>query len=276
MGEGAEFDAIRRLLRLWDTRATGIGDDAAILDVPSGQRLVISTDASVQNVHFRREWLSAEEIGGRATAAALSDLAAMAATPLGLLLALAVPDDWRTELEALARGVGNIASAAGCPIRRRKHHESGRALAHPDCARQRIAPARASRRRRRRRHLRHRPTRRTWRRASELACRGHSEPRTSRALCVAGSTIARSAVARGTRCARSDRHLRRPLRRRRASRRGVRCVHRARRKQRSAAAWCIGGGCADQRGGIRATRRDAARRDRRATSSSGSSVWRSR
>jgi thiamine-monophosphate kinase len=116
MGEGAEFDAIRRLLAVWGTRATGIGDDAAILDIPPGQRLVVSTDASVQNVHFRREWLSAEEIGGRAAAAALSDIAAMAASPLGMLLALAVPDDWRSELEALARGVGRIASAAGGPI----------------------------------------------------------------------------------------------------------------------------------------------------------------
>jgi thiamine-monophosphate kinase len=116
MGDGAEFDAIRRLLAAWDKRAVGIGDDAAILDVPPGERLVVSTDASVQNVHFRREWLTAEEIGGRATAAALSDLAAMAATPLGLLLALAIPDDWRGEVDALARGVGNIAAANGCPI----------------------------------------------------------------------------------------------------------------------------------------------------------------
>ncbi|MDB4889587.1 MAG: thiamine-monophosphate kinase [Gemmatimonadetes bacterium] len=116
MGDGAEFDAIRRLLDIWGSNASGIGDDAAIVDVPSGERLVVSTDASVENVHFRREWLTAEEIGGRAAAAALSDLAAMAATPRGLLLALALPDDWRTELDALARGVGNVASTARCPI----------------------------------------------------------------------------------------------------------------------------------------------------------------
>jgi thiamine-monophosphate kinase len=116
MGDGAEFDAIRRLLAVWETTAVGIGDDAAIVDIPAGERLVVSTDASVENVHFRRAWLSAEEIGARATAAALSDLAAMAATPRGLLLALALPDDWRAELDALARGVGRVASATGCPI----------------------------------------------------------------------------------------------------------------------------------------------------------------
>ncbi|MEO5818054.1 MAG: thiamine-phosphate kinase [Gemmatimonadaceae bacterium] len=116
MGEGAEFDAIRQLLAIWGSNAIGIGDDAAIVDIPAGERLVVSTDASVENVHFRREWLNAEEIGARATTAALSDLAAMAATPRGLLLALALPDAWRTDIAELARGVGLVASASGCPI----------------------------------------------------------------------------------------------------------------------------------------------------------------
>ena len=116
MGEGAEFDAIRRLLATWGSQATGIGDDAAMLDIPAGERLVVSTDASVEHVHFRRGWMTADEIGRRATAAALSDLAAMGAAPLGLLLALAIPDAWRSELELLARGVGAVAALAGCPI----------------------------------------------------------------------------------------------------------------------------------------------------------------
>ena len=116
MGEGGEFDAIRRLLAIWGPEAVGIGDDAAVLDMPAAERLVVSTDASVEHVHFRREWLSAEEIGARATAAALSDLAAMAATPRGLLLALGLPDRWRGEVDALARGVGRVAAAAKCAI----------------------------------------------------------------------------------------------------------------------------------------------------------------
>jgi thiamine-monophosphate kinase len=116
MGAGAEFDAIRGLLATWGVRATGIGDDAAILDIPAGERLVVSTDASIEHVHFLREWMTAEEIGGRATAAALSDLAAMGARPCGLLIALGIPAGWRTELESLARGVGAVAASAGCPI----------------------------------------------------------------------------------------------------------------------------------------------------------------
>ena len=116
MGEGPEFDAIRRLLANWGSAASGIGDDAAVLDLPADERLVVSTDASIEGVHFRREWMSAEEVGARAAAAALSDLAAMGAMPRGLLLALGVPEGWRAELDALAQGVGAVASAAGCPI----------------------------------------------------------------------------------------------------------------------------------------------------------------
>lgn len=116
LGSGAEFDAIRAMLHEWGPRASGIGDDAALLDVPSGQQLVVSTDASFEGVHFRREWLSAQEIGARAVMAALSDLAAMAAAPLGLLLALGVPESWQQELDEIARGVGHAAGEADCPI----------------------------------------------------------------------------------------------------------------------------------------------------------------
>ena len=116
LGPGREFDVVRRLLARWGPLAAGIGDDCAVLDPPSGERLVVSTDASVEDVHFRRDWLTAEEIAHRATVSALSDLAAMAAAPLGILLALAVPERWRGELDALADGVGAAARAAGAPI----------------------------------------------------------------------------------------------------------------------------------------------------------------
>ena len=116
LGAGAEFDAIRAMLGVWGAQASGIGDDAAVLPVPEGEALVVSTDASFEHVHFRREWLTPREIGARAAAAALSDLAAMAATPAGLLLALGVPPAWRSELDALAHGVGEVAAAAQCPI----------------------------------------------------------------------------------------------------------------------------------------------------------------
>ncbi len=116
LGPGPEFDAIREMLRRWGPRARGIGDDAALLDVPPQHHVAVSTDASVENVHFRRGWLSPEEIGYRATVAALSDLAAMAATPLGLVAALSLPEHWQRELHELAEGIGAAAHGHGAPI----------------------------------------------------------------------------------------------------------------------------------------------------------------
>lgn len=116
MGPGKEFDAVRALLAQWGSAAQGVGDDGAILDVPPGTRLVVSTDSTVEDVHFRRSWLSAEEIGWRATQAALSDLAAMGAQPLGVLLALTLPAAWRGELSALAEGIAAATRTVGAPI----------------------------------------------------------------------------------------------------------------------------------------------------------------
>ena len=116
MGPGKEFDAVRALLARWGNAAEGVGDDGAVLDVPSGSRLVVSTDTTVEEVHFRRAWLSAEEIGWRATQAALSDLAAMGARPLGVLLALTVPANWRSDLAPLADGIAAATRSARAPI----------------------------------------------------------------------------------------------------------------------------------------------------------------
>ena len=103
-------------MRHWGESAQGIGDDAASLDVPANSRLVASTDASVENVHFRREWMTPEEIGYRAAAAALSDIAAMAAAPMAMLVALCVPERWRAHLVAIAEGIGEVSRAYHAPI----------------------------------------------------------------------------------------------------------------------------------------------------------------
>lgn len=115
LGPGGEFDLVRALLARWGDRAVGVGDDAATLRMPHGEQLVVSTDASIEGVHFR-DYLSAEEIGHRATAAALSDLAAMAATPLGLVVALGIPERWRPLATRLADGIGAAAAHAHAPI----------------------------------------------------------------------------------------------------------------------------------------------------------------
>lgn len=116
LGPGAEFDLVRRLAARWGSRAMALGDDAAALPLAPGMHLLVSTDTSVEGVHFRREWLGPSEIGWRATVAALSDLAAMGAHPLGVLVALTVPESWLADVEAVAAGIGDAAEASGTRI----------------------------------------------------------------------------------------------------------------------------------------------------------------
>ena len=116
MGRGAEFDLIRELRERWGSLAVGLGDDAAIIDLPRGDRLVATTDTALEGVHFRRDWISLEEIGYRAVTAALSDIAAMAATPTGVLVAIAAPADAREDVLAIGRGIGDAVQVAGTVI----------------------------------------------------------------------------------------------------------------------------------------------------------------
>ncbi len=116
MGGGGEFDAIRAMLARWGPLADGIGDDAAVFTPPAGEHLVITTDACLEGVHFRAEWLTAEEIGGRAAAAACSDIAAMGARALAVLVALEVPSAWQDRLPALADGIGRVVAPTNARI----------------------------------------------------------------------------------------------------------------------------------------------------------------
>lgn len=71
--------------------AAGIGDDAAILKVRSGHELLVTTDFTLQGIHFRREWHSPQVAGRRCLTRGLSDIAAMGGEPLTAFLSLAVP-----------------------------------------------------------------------------------------------------------------------------------------------------------------------------------------
>jgi thiamine-monophosphate kinase len=84
----------------------GIGDDAAVLATPDG-RVVATTDFLLEGRHFRRDWAGAADVGHKAAARSLADVAAMGAEPSALLVALAAPPDlpvsWARELaEGLA------------------------------------------------------------------------------------------------------------------------------------------------------------------------------
>ena len=112
LGPGREFEAIRAIVERLGARARGIGDDAAIVKMPRGDSLVVSVDSAIEGRHFRRHWLSPRDVGYRSVAAALSDLAAMAARPLGVLLALGVPGSWRDSLLDIADGIAEAVDAA--------------------------------------------------------------------------------------------------------------------------------------------------------------------
>jgi thiamine-monophosphate kinase len=95
----------------------GIGDDAAILEPPTGRSLVWTVDAQVEGVHFRRAWMDLADLGWRSFVAAASDLAAMGATPWCALSSLVLPSDLDDDaLDLLAKGQAEAARAVGCPI----------------------------------------------------------------------------------------------------------------------------------------------------------------
>lgn len=115
LGPGAEFDMIRRFMAsdapLPPEVRVGPGDDAAVLQ----GGWVVSSDVSIEDVHFRRAWLSDEEIGYRAASAALSDLAAMAATPVALLVSMAAPGS-NVDVDAVQAGVRDAAASLGASV----------------------------------------------------------------------------------------------------------------------------------------------------------------
>ncbi|OJF13739.1 thiamine-phosphate kinase [Couchioplanes caeruleus] len=119
IAEAGEFGLIARIVaRLGDGRADvlGPGDDAAVVAAPDG-RAVASTDVLVEGRHFRRDWSSAADVGHRAAAANLADIAAMGATPTGLLVALCVPTDLDVAwAEELAEGLAAESALVGATV----------------------------------------------------------------------------------------------------------------------------------------------------------------
>ncbi len=93
----------------------GIGDDAALLRVPAGAELVAATDTLVAGVHFPAD-TAPEDIGHKALAVNLSDLAAMGAEPAWALLALTLPEADEEWLAAFARGFHALARRFGVAL----------------------------------------------------------------------------------------------------------------------------------------------------------------
>jgi thiamine-monophosphate kinase len=119
IADAGEFGLIARVVAKLDwgqASIIGPGDDAAVVSAPDS-RVVASTDVLVEGRHFRRDWSSAADVGHRAAAANLADVAAMGAAPTALLVALCVPTDldmaWAEELAA---GLSAEAGAIGAAV----------------------------------------------------------------------------------------------------------------------------------------------------------------
>ena len=107
----SEFDIIRHYFTSKQSRADvilGIGDDAAILKVPEQHELVQSVDTLVAGVHFPLE-TSPQDIGYKALAVNLSDIAAMGAEPAWFTLAISLPEANETWLKAFSEGLSSLA-----------------------------------------------------------------------------------------------------------------------------------------------------------------------
>lgn len=95
MGDIGEFGLISRLSSAdglaGEGLVCGIGDDAAAVRIPADRLLVATCDAQIEGIHFRKEWVSAEEIGKKAAEVNLSDIASMGGMPRFALVSLALP-----------------------------------------------------------------------------------------------------------------------------------------------------------------------------------------
>jgi len=90
---------------------TGIGDDCSVLQIPANHEMLVTTDFSLEGVHFRRDWHSPESIGHRCLARGLSDIAAMGGEPVAAFLSLAsppkLPQSW---VDGFLQGLLNLAN----------------------------------------------------------------------------------------------------------------------------------------------------------------------
>ena len=119
-GDFSEDELLAALRKVLSGEGPGVvvgpGDDAAVLAAPDG-RVVATTDVLVEGRHFRRDWSAAADVGHRAAAANLADVAAMGAVPTALLVGFVAPPELPVAwAEELADGLAEEAALAGAGI----------------------------------------------------------------------------------------------------------------------------------------------------------------
>ena len=119
---GGEFGFIDRIRETYagakgDDLALPIGDDAAVMDIPAGRQVVVTTDMLIEDIHFRRDWSDAYSIGWKAAAVNLSDLAAMGADATFAFIGLALsPQDTVESLDRLYDGLSDCLNRYGARL----------------------------------------------------------------------------------------------------------------------------------------------------------------
>jgi thiamine-monophosphate kinase len=116
-----EDEIIERIRQALGGGLNGLGlrDDAAVLPtLPGSEALVVSVDSVVEGIHFDLAFSSVQDVGWKALMSALSDLAAMGASPMGALVALCVPglDQGDHTAVGVMEGVGEASAASGCAV----------------------------------------------------------------------------------------------------------------------------------------------------------------
>jgi len=95
----------------------GIGDDCGVLRPPTGHEILVTTDFTLEGIHFRREWQSAEVVGRRCLTRGLSDIAAMGGMPLAVFLSLALPGKLPQKwVDGFMRGLLALARECSAPL----------------------------------------------------------------------------------------------------------------------------------------------------------------
>jgi thiamine-monophosphate kinase len=116
LGEFGLIAAMKAALPVGQAQLVGIGDDAAVLRAPDA-RVVATMDLLVEGRHFRRDWSAAFDVGCKAAAQNLADIAAMGAVPTALLVGFAapgdLPSDWAMDL---VRGLAQESARAGASV----------------------------------------------------------------------------------------------------------------------------------------------------------------
>ena len=117
LGEKKLIERIGRSARGGKSVVTGIGDDCAVLRVPPGHEMLVTTDFTIEKVHFRRDWHPPELVGRRCLTRGLSDIAAMGGEPRAAFLSLAVasdvPQKW---VDRFLKGLLNLAEEFKVPL----------------------------------------------------------------------------------------------------------------------------------------------------------------